>query len=187
MRVPLCTALAALTVLPGWADSYLRDSYDEFTDERILAVGVTTEKAGLLSGPDVLVFSCVGGDVHAVLKPGGFNFHLGDTIEAKMRFDDKPYVEDVLRYGDSQAMKLYAQSMLGQAIGSDRLIAKLGKADTMRFDLASARSRLAEFDRRCAAWSDGSRMLNDSPISVLPRQDDAGHTLSAGKADDRRR
>lgn len=157
-------ALAA--AMPCFAGSYLVDTYDEFTDERILEVTVTSKRRGLLSGDDMLHFWCRTGRPGMGLKPGSLRFHMGDTVDVRVRFDDLPYEDSVFDYARSTAVKFNGERELRAAASSARMIARVGNADTMRFDLWSAREDLAEFEKRCAAWGQHA--------SVKPKESGVG-------------
>ena len=171
-------ALCALLALPVLADSVIVDEYDEFTDERQLYVAVVSYRDDqLATNADSILFKCHAGKPAVGIKSGDFSFHLGSTVEVKLRFDDNPYESTTYQYSNGTALKLDGRRMLTYAIASDRLIAKVGKSDTLRFDLRSARSDLREFHTRCAAWNnpDHGRLLSqpgedesDEPIDITP-------------------
>ena len=154
-----CLSIGLVLVLvvlggPARAESRLIDQADEFTDERELFVGITSDKYSAFNRA-ALIFSCRKGDIDFAITPGT-HFHFGDSIDVKLRFDSKPMKSEKFRWGVDTALKTGAKvsEWLLDALVSNRLIVKVGDSSTLRFDLEDARGHLEEFRRRCGQWAE---------------------------------
>lgn len=135
------------------AESMVIDQQDEFTDERELYVGITADDYSSFD-PSALVFTCNEGDIAFAIN-AGLLFHLESRIAVKLRFDSKPARDQRFIWNETTAVKTGgARELLDEAIASDRLIAKVGDSDTLRFDLKSARENLMKFDQLCQQWEE---------------------------------
>lgn len=106
-----------------------------------------------VNNADALSFKCEEDGPMAILGPvGKIGLGSSDLIEGKLRFDSDPHEVDtfILLSGVGMVIKPKSYRLLQRAIQSERLIAKVGSSDTIRFDLLQARDDLKEFDRRCA-------------------------------------
>ena len=86
-----CLVLAVALPYFAMAETILNDTLDEFTDERNLMVGIISDNDNPLGQKDALVFLCKKGEILFAVRPGEWQFHIGDTINVKLRFDDLPH------------------------------------------------------------------------------------------------
>jgi len=131
------------------ARSFLYDEFDEFTDERELAVAM--KEVGLSDG--YLIFLCYKDrGMMAAIKPGDIMFHLEQEIEVNLRFDRDLAQTIAGKYENFYAFLFNGKELLNSALKASRLLAKVGKSKTMTFDLESARDHLVTFAKRCDQW-----------------------------------
>ncbi len=163
MKTIIAAALA-LAVATASGESVISDTRDEFTDERQLLVAVTAElnddTLPKLGGSGLLSFKCLKpGRSMVAIQPAGFVFHLSDGIKVRLRFEDAKARTETWRWSSKGKMALLlregrrVRSLLAEAIQADRLIVKVGDTDTLRFNLADARTDLQEFLQRCDSWA----------------------------------
>ena len=161
--------LTVLAAMPAASESALQDKFDAFTDARVLQVAIMAENRRQFTDKDQsLSFACVDDDRSLVaLNPGGFFLAFGGSTSLKYRFDSDPYETTDLRWEHPLATLAgsEASSMARQAALSDNLVVQLGDTKMMRFDLWEARDNLAEYVRRCAAYSS---VVKAEPPHSLP-------------------
>jgi len=131
------------------ARSFLYDEFDEFTDERELAVAM--KEVGLSDGH--LIFQChKDRGMIVAIKPGDIMFHLEQEIEVNLRFDRDLAQTIAGIYDDFIAFLFNGKKLLNSALKASRLLAIVGKSKKMTFDLESARDHLVTFAKRCDQW-----------------------------------
>ena len=154
--VPLTYSVRAKTSV-----SVLVDSQDEFTDERELTISIigggqdenpTTAAYNKLKH-SMLTFLCVMSkntpQYGVAITPSGITVHLENTIPVKYRFDKEKAKDANFIWIKNQAVILSAETFLDETLTSDVFLAKVGDSKSTWFDLATARTDVEEFKKRC--------------------------------------
>ena len=188
MRIAPCVMV--LAVGSAEAGSTLVDTFDEFTDERVLSVVIKAQdRSAFTDKGRAAVFLCVGNGRSGLgVNTGLGHFHLGSTIPVKWRLDDRP-PQSVNANRDtrsSTASVNHTGDVARDAARSERMVVQVGDDRIMRFDLWEARADMQEYVRRCGlTLPDPSRRdidigsLVDEAIEVVRRNRAGLHGAAA--------